>query len=760
MIKNSPDLINASRGEEGTPLFQAATKGQLQVATFLLDHGAKVNVAASGPEKSWTPLMAAANSGHKAMVELLLDRGANVDAQSQSGDTALLRAAEKGFVGVAETLLAHKANVSLGRRDGKSITLRASSPLHAAVSAGASAMMELLLRHGANVNATNSQGETPLMLAADGGRLAVVKTLLAAKADVNRQSALGRTALSYAADGQSEIVKALLAAQADPNGGTVDLPLAVAVGRRDLAMADTLLRAGADPNLAGKISNRQSVEPLGALVGSGPYGPYVPLQIAVARNDVAMTKLLLEFKADANTQDPRPKQRSPLLFANASDNPEMLQAFLETGADANADRWSGWPMLVNACFTSNERAVQLLLAHGAKTETKSSQGRTPLSYAAEKDCLKCAQLLLEAKADANAATPDGVTALHWAAANGAKNVAEALIAHGADVNRESEYGDTPLFWAMRCRDTTKAQAVIKLLLEKGADPNTRNQDGLTPLDLAKGKRAISQPGSHRSVLVEAPTGAQSAASEIAALLREHGALDELPDFNSLRVTRAGWPQPMVVFRKDTNSVNQFTLLEVVLNFYGISSEFGNAPPTDIVQRYGITSYGYDRGMPFPDFSKLIVHRPRAGQPGAEQELKFNLLTATNRFDCAKDTWLKFGDVVEIPEREHALSESSVGLTADQQAQLRHCLGGKVTFVVRGQKAELALDGTAETCRLEKALGRINYLLRSSSDLSRIKIQRTDPATGKTTEFFANGKLTGADDLWLRNGDVIEVSDKP
>jgi len=731
MIRNSPDLINAPRLEDGTPLFQAAMKGQLQVARFLLEHGAKVNANAGSQTKMWdrwTPLIAAANGGHRAMVELLLNRGADVDAKGP--DNAPLHfAAKNGFGGVAEVLLARKANVNLAGKD-------ASTPLHVAAAAGHSAMIELLLSNGANVNAVDKDGRTPLMQASWSSHSEAAKTLLAGKAGVNQQSTSGITALSYAANGNLEVVKALLAAKADPNAGALDLPLAIAAQSRQYEIADLLLQAGATPDLASKTSQVLDApnQPLGGNRGRGPFGPYTPLQIAVSRNDTAMVKLLFKFKANANVEDPWVTPHRPLV-GYALGNAEMLQAFLDAGADANAaDRW-GRPLLLSACEGSDSRAVELLLAHGAKTETLSQEGRTPLSYAAQKGCVKCVQLLLQAKADANTAPTTGETALHWAAANGSKEMAEALIAHGAQVDRKSQSGETPLHWAVRWGGgQTNDQTMAELLLSKGADPNTRDNAGLTPLDRAKGKSNQSAP---------TPPGIQSEAlpqkAEIAALLRKHGALDDLPDFNSLRVTRASIANPLTVFPKDTNSVNHFTLLEVIRNFYGDSSDA--------------------RGLPFPDFSKVTIHRPVAGKSDANKEITVNLLTVTNTFDCAKDTWLEFGDVVEIPEREHTLAEQPFGLLANQREELSHCLEGKATFMVRGQEAELKLNGTAYTCRLQLALRRVQNLLRSSSDLSRIRISRINPTTGKTNVIIADSKLSQPDNVWLRDGDVIEVPDK-
>ena len=53
------------------------------------------------------------------------------------------------------------------------------------------------------------------------------------------------------------------------------------------------------------------------------------------------------------------------------------------------------------------------------------------------------------------------------------------------------------------------------------------------------------------------------------------------------------------------------------------------------------------------------------------------------------------------------------------------------------------------------------ILRSSSDLSRLKVKRTDPKAAKPREILIDTqKSKGVDGFWLREGDVIEVPDKP
>ena len=162
----------------------------------------------------------------------------------------------------------------------------------------------------------------------------------------------------------------------------------------------------------------------------------------------------------------------------------------------------------------------------------------------------------------------------------------------------------------------------------------------------------------------------------------------------------------------------------------------------------------------------------------------NMLNSTNGIDCTKDMPLQFGDEVEIPEREHTLAEPIVGLTETQRSDLRDCLQRKVTFRIKGQSIEVTLFGEAESTWLANALrlSQVHSVLRSSSDFSRIHIHRVDSVNGVVRDFVLSEQpgstnpgpigmtlpphalpgrgTTVGDDLWLRDGDVIEIPDKP
>jgi ankyrin repeat protein len=72
------------------PLFHAAIGGHLEVAAFLLDHGASPNLQDQFGD---TPLMVACAKGYGDVATLLLQRGADPALEDEEGRTARERAA-------------------------------------------------------------------------------------------------------------------------------------------------------------------------------------------------------------------------------------------------------------------------------------------------------------------------------------------------------------------------------------------------------------------------------------------------------------------------------------------------------------------------------------------------------------------------------------------------------------------------------------------------------------------------------------------
>ena len=174
---NNPEQVHVTGGRYVTPLVAALAHGHFQTARFLIDNGADPNVRG---DYNMTPLLSAAFNGDFEMVQVLLKYKADISARDNFGENAL-----------------HNASHGSGSEIGPSL----------------SNVAQLLLKHGADVNARTDKDKghsTPLHIAAEYGRVEVVHVLLQHGADVDTEDGSGRTALQHASDkGHHEIMKLL-----------------------------------------------------------------------------------------------------------------------------------------------------------------------------------------------------------------------------------------------------------------------------------------------------------------------------------------------------------------------------------------------------------------------------------------------------------------------------------------------------------------------------------------------------------------------
>lgn len=159
------------------------------------------------------PLAAACQDENIDEVNNLIGRGAEVNAKEKyRGITPLFIAVENGNKAIVETLIRFGANVNVRDSDGR-------TPLMLIDDDADDGLVELLVQNGAKLNLADSEGSTALIIAADRGELKTVKALIAAGARVNIQNKEGRTALMEAVfdENDVEMVRALLLAGADVN---------------------------------------------------------------------------------------------------------------------------------------------------------------------------------------------------------------------------------------------------------------------------------------------------------------------------------------------------------------------------------------------------------------------------------------------------------------------------------------------------------------------------------------------------------------
>ncbi|RPI22381.1 MAG: hypothetical protein EHM61_22415 [Acidobacteria bacterium] len=101
--------VNATIIGDGSPLIGATREGQLSAVRLLLDRGADPNMGVPG---DGNPLIMAAREGHVDVVTLLLDSGASIDQSVPGDENALIQASGSGHLEIVKLLVSRGANVN------------------------------------------------------------------------------------------------------------------------------------------------------------------------------------------------------------------------------------------------------------------------------------------------------------------------------------------------------------------------------------------------------------------------------------------------------------------------------------------------------------------------------------------------------------------------------------------------------------------------------------------------------------------------
>jgi ankyrin repeat protein len=221
-------------------------------------------------------------------------------------------------------------------------------------------VVELLLSHEADVNASALGGETPLFMACafkygveePNDKLTVVELLLTRGADVNSQTEYRYTPLMIACANieiEVEVVELLLTRGADVNAYDVNIetPLMIACRENNSKVVELLLRHGADAN-------------------AHTYSGITPLMIACRENNSEVVKSLLRHGADVNAHT-YSERMTPLMMACRENNSEVVKSLLTHGVDVNAKTRHGHTAYSIAIDNGNKK-IQKILERWATTK--------------------------------------------------------------------------------------------------------------------------------------------------------------------------------------------------------------------------------------------------------------------------------------------------------------------------------------------------------------------------------------------------------
>ena len=487
--------VNATNKHGETALSLACQVARAEFIKLLLENGANPNVADANGN---TSLHAAVHVNcTDEILQDIITHKASLDAQNIDGETALLLACSRRLQGTAKILLEAGSNCIIAANDHD-------TSLHAAVLGNCSKhLINNLIDHGADVNATNKRNHTALMLASGKGKVDVMKVLIKAGANKTIEDTDGKTWLHYAVLGNcnKEVLQAVIDLGADVNATNKRNQTALmgASWNGNIDAINVLINAGANKTtedtdgdtwlhyaVKGNCSKEvlQAVIDLGADVNATNKLNITALMWASLNGNIDAMNVLIN--AGANKTIGNAAGYTWLHYAvDGKCSKEVLQAVIDLGADVNATNKLNQTALMWASKIGNVDAMNVLINAGANKTIESADGDTWLHYAVDLNCSKEVLLaVIDLGADVNATNKRNETPLMWASNKGNVDAMNVLINAGANKTIESADGDTWLHYAV---DLNCSKEVLLAVIDLGADVNATNKRNETPLMWASNK---------------------------------------------------------------------------------------------------------------------------------------------------------------------------------------------------------------------------------------------------------------------------------
>ena len=497
-----------------------------EVLQAIIDHGADVNAT---DKNNCTALMWAIKKRHADAIHVLLKAGADTKFANKNGQTCLMYAVYSNCSEeVLQAIIDHGADVNATNKDNYTALLEACrarhvDAIHVLVKAGADTniadkdghtcltyivlgdysneVLQALIDHGANLNATCKHDNTALMKACKKRNEDAIRVLLKAGADTNIVDQGGQTVLMYAVYEKcsKQVLQAIIDHDADVNATDKDncTALVFACDKRHVDAIHVLLQAGADPNtsddkactcLMHVVLSDYSEEVLkviidhGADVNATDKDNHTALMFTCIMGHAYSIHVLLKAGADVNIAEK--DGHTSLMCAVRSDcSKEVLQAIIDHGAIVNAVCKHNETALMRACYERREAAIHVLLKTGADTNIVKENGETCLRCAVHGNCSKeVLQAIIDHGVDVNATNENNGTALMTACEIRHVDAIHVLLKAGAKTNIADTYGQACLMYAV---GNDYSNEVLQAIIEQDADVNSTDKWSITPLNFPR-----------------------------------------------------------------------------------------------------------------------------------------------------------------------------------------------------------------------------------------------------------------------------------
>jgi len=464
---NVPDHVGR------TPLIVAAANGHLHMVKYLLSKSVDVSVK---DQYDHTALDEAIHSRNAYVIDLISSRGGRLGADAQRH---MMVAVEGNDIEMVALLLRAKLNPS-------GADMRQRTPLHLAVSlTGRLSIIQLLLVHGADLDARDGRGDSVLDYAIRARQQDVIGYITAYKNCDNDHKKMtflrqvieeepytrSRSASLEGLDTRSRSAT-LEGRSAERRQSAIPVMSPIPVVSASATSSNStdsdvavilpqLLCVAASQNETREMAFLLGVRPPDSIGEENESISLTDTDINIARTDLLQISLKGIRTVEQNGPGEQHQQmlhvnsidydgRSPLLIAATNGSLEACKFLLDLGAEVNCvDRWGTTPLWCAVVFGSLD-VVMLLTSYGAiLPENKNLRLELLQKLVKTNKLSSWKKLFIVPDFDLDIGDYDGVTAMHLAAKYEAFDSIKALRDAGANPVCEDNWGETPKLYSMK-----------------------------------------------------------------------------------------------------------------------------------------------------------------------------------------------------------------------------------------------------------------------------------------------------------------------
>lgn len=425
----------------------------------------------------------AAELGLEGAIKALLNRGCSPDIRLPPRNmTPLLCAANNGHATICDLLITHGAKINASPKDATILNLAVASP-------DGGKVVKLLSKQGIDVMAEEADGWSALRTSCKLGHFKVLEAF----EDPIRQEQTPRSSLKScvrdAIDLDFSFTVAVMINILRSDGQELEELLDYAIDRGSEQVVHLLLTKGInvrDSMIHHACCSEQfhlAIVKLLVKHTQSITNSYPVLFNVAEKGDLICLKYLIDCGFDIN--EPGYSSMSPLMMAAREGHLECVRCLLDSGADVNWRDSYDESAIFEATATGHFEIAQLLLDYGAAAQGAGRGRRNILHLCSFSPSIT--RQILEQHVDIDARNSSGSTPLHKASENGHADSVKLLIEHNAAIEPVNENGNTPLALAVQAGKLT----TITNLLEGGADVNSvLNKNGCSALHYAKTAETI------------------------------------------------------------------------------------------------------------------------------------------------------------------------------------------------------------------------------------------------------------------------------